>query len=322
MELVILDSYAAVSNDLSLDCLSPLCTKMTNYERTPPEETAQRIGNAELVIINKTVLSRDILEQCPNLRYIGIFATGYNNVDIDFCRERGIVVSNAPSYSTNAVAQVVFAYLLHFFSRIAQHDEEVHAGKWENCKDFAFYDPRIRELANKTIGIIGFGSIGRKVAALAQAFDMAVLVYSRTFRPEYEKPGLHFTSLEQLLEKSDVVTLHCPLFPENTGMIGRPELKRMKKTAFLINTARGGLIDEKAAADALNEGQIAGMAADVVSAEPIHPENPLLHAHNCILTPHIAWAAREARERLIDIVRENLQAFLDGHPQNNVANSK
>lgn len=319
MKLVILDSYTAVSTDLSLECLKELVDEMDVYGRTPPADTAARIGNAELVITNKTVLDRAVLEQCPNVKYIGLFATGYNVIDVDYCRERGIVVSNAPSYSTNAVAQLVFAFLLHFSSMVAKHDAEVHSGKWALCEDFAFYDPRICELAGKTIGIIGFGSIGKKVALLAQAFDMKVLAFSRTVRPELEEENLRFVSLERLLAESDYVTLHCPLFPETTRLINRERLAMMKPSALLINTARGGIIDEQAVADALNDGIIRGYAADVAAVEPILPENPLLQAKNCVITPHIAWAAKESRARLIELVRDNLKAFLEGSPINNVA---
>lgn len=319
MKLVILDSYTAVSTDLSLDCLRELVDEMEVYGRTAPADTAARIGDAELVLTNKTVLSREVLEKCPNVRYIGLFATGYNVIDIDYCRTNGIVVANAPAYSTNAVAQLVFAFILHFASMVDQHDREVHTGKWENCEDFAFYDPRICELADKTIGIIGCGSIGQKVAKLAQAFDLKVLVYSRTVRPELESETLRFVGLDTLLEQSDIVTLHCPLFPETAKLMNRERLSRMKRSALLINTARGGVVDEQAVADALREGVIRGYAADVASVEPISPDNPLLKAPNCLLTPHIAWAAREARARLIDIVRDNLKAFLEGNPVNNVA---
>ena len=321
MKLVILDSYTTVSTDLSLDCLRELVDSMEVYERTPPEQTAARIGDAELVLTNKTVLSREVLEQCPNVAYIGLFATGYNVIDVDYCRERGIVVSNAPAYSTNAVAQMVFAFLLRACSMVARHDREVHEGRWQTCRDFTFYDPAICEVAGKTIGIIGAGSIGRKVMQLARAFDMNVLFYSRTVYPELENDFVHFVSLETLLQTSDVVTLHCPLFPETKELMNRERLAMMKPSALLINTARGGVIDEQAVADALRAGTIRYYAADVTTVEPISPDNPLLNAPNCVLTPHIAWAAKEARARLIGIVRENLLHFLQGHPTNNVAGS-
>ncbi len=319
MKLVVLDSYAAVSTDLSLDCLKEFCDEMTVYDRTDPRDVAARIGDAEMVLINKTVLSEEILSQCPSVRYIGIFATGYNVVDIGYCRSHGIVVSNAPAYSTNAVAQLVFAFLLHFASRVDQHDRQVHEGAWENCRDFAFYDPRICELAEKTIGLIGYGNIGRKVARIAHAFDMEVLVYTRTPHPEEETAHLRFCSLDELLAKSDFVSLHCPLFPETARLIDRTAVSKMKDGAVLINTARGGVIDEQAVADGLHSGKLSGAAVDVATREPINGDSPLLSAPNCVITPHMAWAAREARRRLIGIVCENVRAFLAGSPTNNVA---
>lgn len=317
MKLVVLDSYAAVSNDLSLDCLKPLCDNMEVYDRTPAELAVERIGDAELVIVNKTVLSRAVLEQCPNVKYIGLFATGYNIIDIDYARERGIVVANAPAYSTAGVAQLVFALILHFYSMTAQHDTLVHQGNWTNCVDFCFYDPHISELYGKTIGIVGFGSIGKKVAQIARAFDMNVLVYSRTVYPEYK--DVTFVSFKELLKGSDIITMHCPLFKETERMINADAIAQMKPNALIINTARGGVIDEQALADALNAGRIAGAGVDVVSVEPIAADNPLLGAKNCVITPHIAWAGRETRARLIGIVEDNLKAFLGGNPQNNVA---
>lgn len=319
MKLVILDSYCAVSDDLSLDCLKALCDEMIVYDRTKPEDTAARIGDAELVIVNKTVLSKAVLEQCPNVKYIGLFATGYNVVDISYAKEKGIVVANAPAYSTGGVAQLTFALIMHFYNLVDHHNEKVHQGDWSNCVDFCFYDRSISELYNKTIGIIGFGSIGKQVARIAQAFDMKVIVYSRTTYKEYENDNLHFVSLETLLSESDIVSLHCPLFPETANLINADTLAKMKKSAILINTSRGGVIDEQALADALNNGKIAGAGVDVVTVEPIARDNPLLTANNCIITPHIAWAGKETRARLIGIVEENLKAFLKGKPINNVA---
>ena len=319
MKLIVLDSYAAVSTDLSLDCLKPYCDRMEVYERTPPELLAARIGDAEAILVNKTVITRSIMEQCLNLRYIGLFATGYNVVDIVAAKERGIVVSNAPSYSTSAVAQLTFGLILHFYCLIASHDARVHAGEWTNCRDFCFYDPRIRELSGKTIGLVGFGHIAKKTAALAQAFDMNVLVWSRTVYPEYESKSLCFVSFDELLKNSDIVSLHCPLFPETTRLSKAEAVSKMKKGAILINTARGAVIDEQAVADGLNSGHLAGAGIDVAEKEPIPAESPLLSAKNCVITPHIAWACRESRERLIEIVKDNFCAFLAGKPKNNVA---
>ncbi|WMJ24275.1 D-2-hydroxyacid dehydrogenase [Paludicola sp. MB14-C6] len=319
MKLVVLDSYAAVSNDLSLDCLNKYCDEMTVYDRTLPQDTVVRIGNAEMVIVNKTLLHKEVLEQCPNLKYIGLFATGYNIIDIDYCKEHGIVVANAPAYSTSGVAQLTFAFLMHFYNKVDQHNNEVHNGMWTNCQDFCFYDKGISELMGKTIGLIGFGSIAKQVARIAQAFDMRVLVSSRTRYPEYESNTLRFVDMNTLLKNSDIISIHCPLFPETRNLINQEAIDKMKPNAILINTARGPIIDEKVVAKALNEGRIAGAGVDVVSAEPIKADNPLLSAKNCVITPHIAWAGKETRARLIQIVAENLKNFVLGNPSNNVA---
>lgn len=319
MKLVVLDSYAAVSTDLSLGDFHALCDEMTVYDRTPADKIVERIGDAEMILINKTIITRAVMESCPNLKYIGLFATGYNVVDIECAKERDIVVSNAPAYSTNGVAQLTFAFLLHFFSLVAKHNDEVHHGAWCESEDFCFYDPRIRELAGKTIGLVGFGNIAKKVAQIAQAFDMNVLVYSRTVYPQYESDTLRFVSLDTLLKESDVISLHCPLFKETTRLINSETIAKMKKGALLINTARGGVIDEQAVADALNSGHLAGAGLDVATVEPINEDSPLLTAKNCVITPHIAWACKESRERLIDIVYENTEAFVNGTPKNNVA---
>ena len=319
MKLVVLDSYAAVSTDLSLSNFHALCDEMAVYDRTPADKIVERIGDAEMILINKTIITRTVMESCPNLKYIGLFATGYNVVDIECAKERGIVVSNAPGYSPHGVAQLIFAFLLHFFSLVTKHNDEVHHGAWCESEDFCFYDPRIRELAGKTIGLIGFGNIAKKVAQIAQAFDMNVLVYSRTVYPQYESDTLHFVSLDTLLKESDVISLHCPLFKETTRLINSETIAKMKKGALLIKTARGGAIDEQAVADALNSGHLAGAGLDVATVEPINEDSPLLTAKNCVITPHIAWACKESRERLIDIVYENTEAFINGTPKNNVA---
>lgn len=319
MKLVVLDSYCAVSNDLSLDCLKQYCDEMTVYDRTKPEDVVTRIGDAEMIIVNKTALSRDVLSQCPNVKYIGLFATGYNIVDIEYAKERGIVVANAPAYSTSGVAQLTFALIMHFYNLVDKHNTEVHSGDWENCKDFCFYDKRIGELYHKTIGLIGFGSIGKQVAKIAQAFDMNVLVFSRTRYPEYENETLHFVDFDTLLKNSDIVSIHCPLFKETTNLINHDAISKMKPSAILINTARGAIIDQQALADGLNNGSIAGAGIDVVTVEPIAKNNPLLTSINCVITPHIAWAGKETRARLIGIVSDNVKSFLNGTPKNNVA---
>lgn len=319
MKLVILDSYTAVCTGLEAGELHQLADEVAVYEYTPPELCAERIGDAEMVLINKALLPAETLAKCKNLRYVGLFATGYNVVDVDYCKEHGIVVANVPGYSTPAVAQLTLGLMLEFSLLLHKHDREVHEGKWTVSQTFSFYDPRIFELQGKTLGIIGFGSIGRQVARLAEAFGMRMLVWSRTRYPEYEKENLQFTSLENLLAKSDIVTLHVPLFPETAGLMGAENLARMKPGAFLINTARGGLVDEAAIHQALETGALAGYGTDVAAIEPIPADSPLLTAKNCIITPHIAWACRESRERLLQVVCENVRAFLAGNPQNNVA---
>jgi len=319
MKLVVLDSYAAVSGDLSLEAFNEFCDEVISYDRTKPNEVVSRIGNAELVIVNKTVLSKEILEQCPNVKYIGLFSTGYNIIDTQYAKERGIVVSNVPQYSTQGVAQLVFAFILHFYNLVDKHSQEVGQGKWTNSLDFCFYDRGLAELAGKTIGIIGFGSIGKKVAQIAEAFDMQILVHSKTRYAEYESEALRFVDFDTMLKNSDIITIHCPLFDETRNLIDESAIAKMKPNAILINTARGPIVDEKALANALNNGVISGAGVDVVSHEPILADNPLLSAKNCIITPHIAWAGKETRARLIKMSVENLKAFLEGCPINNVA---
>ncbi len=310
MKIVVLDGFAAASTDLSYDFLQKYCDDLKVYDRTNKDEIVERIADAQMVITNKVVLSADILSQCKNVKYIGILATGYNNIDIEYCKNNGIVVSNAPGYSTNGVAQLVFAYIFHFYNMVSTHNYRVHNGEWENCKDFAFFDNNISELSGKTIGIIGYGSIGKKVAAIAKTLDMNVLAYSRSYKD---------CDIDTLFLKSDIITMHCPLFPETKNLVNKDSLSKMKKSAILINTARGPVVNEQDLADALNSQQIRGAAVDVVSAEPIKKDNPLLKAKNCIITPHLGWADKESRERLMKIVEENVSSFINGKPINNVA---
>ncbi|MFZ2538480.1 MAG: D-2-hydroxyacid dehydrogenase [Oscillospiraceae bacterium] len=319
MKIVILDSYTAVSTDLSFDCLKEITSDITSYDRTQPQDVVKRIGNADAILINKTQITKEVLEQCPNLKYIGIFATGYNMVDLVYCKGHNIVVSNVPGYSTNAVAQLTFSFILNFTFLIDKHNKEVHEGKWIENDTFCYYDPRITELYGKTLGVVGFGNIAKQVARIASAFDMNVVVYSRTKYPEYENENLHFVDMDTLLQKSDIITLHVPLFKETEKLINRDAIAKMKQSAILINTARGGIIDEQAVADALNCNKLAGAGLDVTTVEPILKTNPLLTAKNCVITPHIAWSCREARARLIGVVCDNIKAFQKGEPQNNVA---
>lgn len=318
MKIVILDSHTSVTKDLSLDCLNEITNDITIYDRTMPEDRVSRIGDAQIILTNRTIMDRETIEQCKNLKYIGTFATGYNTIDLECCKEHNIVVCNVPGYSTNAVAQLTFSFILNLTFLIDKHNKEVHEGKWVENDDFCYYDSRITELYGKTLGIVGFGNIGKQVARIASAFDMNVLVYSRTKYSEYENENLHFVDMDTLLEKSDIVSLHLPLFKETEKLINSNAISKMKQSAILVNTARGGIIDEQAVADALNSGKLGGAGLDVVTVEPILPTNPLLTAKNCIITPHIAWSCKESRARLIEIVCNNIKAFIEGKPQNNV----
>ncbi len=314
MKMVILDGYALNPGDLSYEPLKEL-GNLACYDRTPTQLTAQRIDDAEIVFTNKTLIDRDVLESCPNVRYIGLFSTGYNVVDIKCAKERGIVVSNVPDYSSGAVAQHVFALLLALTNRVAEHNAQVQAGEWISSKDFCFYD-KLTELSGKTMGIVGFGQIGQKVARIANAFDMQVLVFTRTQRPVPEGMHVRFTDSDTLFAESDFVSLHCPLTEETKGLVNAAVLGRMKPTAVLINTSRGPVVSQTDLAEALNKGRIAGAGLDVVDVEPMTVDNPLLRAKNCIITPHIAWAALETRKRLLNTVISNVKAFLEGNPVN------
>lgn len=304
MNITILDGYCLNPGDLSWDDLRAL-GNLTVYDRTPAAEAAARAAGADIVLTNKTPMPRAVIEALPDLRYIGVLATGYNIVDIDAARARKIVVTNIPAYGTGSVAQFVFALLLELCHRVAAHSEAVHAGDWSRNPDWSFsLSPQI-ELAGKTMGIAGYGRIGRQTAAIAEAFGMNVLAFD-TDRG----------SLEEVLRESDVISLHVPLFPETRELINRDSLAKMKSTAFLINTSRGPLVNEADLAEALNTGRIAGAALDVLSQEPPHTGNPLLSARNCVITPHMAWSTREARQRLLEIATENVRSFQLGQLRN------
>lgn len=313
MKIVILDAYAANPGDLSWDEFAAL-GELTVYDRTAQEYAAARIGDAEVVFINKVRLTDDIFAACPNLKLVCILATGYNIVDLAAAKRRGITVCNVPGYSTRAVVQMTFALLLEICQQVGLHSGAVHTGRWQTCPDFCFWDRPLIELDGKTIGIVGYGAIGSAVGTVAQALGMKLLVTARHEKPVPE--GARFVSLPELLAQSDVVSLHCPQTAENARMIDAGALAQMKDGAILINTARGGLLDEQAVADALRSGKLLAAGMDVVSAEPIRADNPLLTAPNCFLTPHIAWAPLETRRRLQAISAENLRAFLAGKPQN------
>ena len=306
MKIVILDAYAANPGDLSWDEFAVL-GELTVYDRTAQEDAAARIGDAEVVFINKVRLTDEIFAACPNLKLVSILATGYNIVDLAAAKRRGITVCNVPGYSTRAVVQMTFALLLEICQQVGLHSGAVHTGRWQTCPDFCFWDRPLIELDGKTMGIVGYGAIG-------SAVGMKLLVTARHEKPVPE--GARFVSLPELLAQSDVVSLHCPQTAENARMIDAGALAQMKDGAILLNTARGGLLDEQAVADALRSGKLLAAGMDVVSAEPIRADNPLLTAPNCFLTPHIAWAPLETRRRLQAISAENLRAFLAGKPQN------
>ena len=316
MKIVILDGYASNPGDVRWDELAAF-GELTVYERTARDEVVSRIKDAEIVFLNKTPVDASVFEQCKKLRMIGVLATGYNIVDIAAAKAHGVTVCNVPGYSTGAVAQMTFALLLEMTQHVGEHSHAVHAGQWQSCPDFCFWNAPLTELAGKTLGIVGYGAIGQAVGRIAQAFGMQLLVTARHEKPVPE--GAAFVTLEELLTRADVVTLHCPQTAENLHMIDAAALAKLKDGALLLNTARGGLIDEQAVADALKSGKLAGYGADVVSKEPIAADNPLLTAPNCYLTPHIAWAPKETRLRLHHIAAENLRAFLNGTPQNVVS---
>jgi glycerate dehydrogenase len=317
MNIVVVDGYTLNPGDLDWAALSAL-GNCEFHDRTNADELRSRAKYAEIVLTNKVPFDVDTLMELPKLKYIGVTATGYNIIDIQAASERGITVTNVPSYGTQSVAQMTFALLLELTQRAGHHSARVREGGWTRSEDWCFWDFPLVELSGLTMGIVGFGSIGRSVAGLARAFGMNVLVNSRT-RPDKTPEGFAFVELDELFRRSDVVTLHCPLTEDTHRFVDRGRIALMKSSAYLINTSRGPLIDEGALADALDEERIAGAALDVLSAEPPRSYNPLLNARNCILTPHIAWATRAARARLMSQVVENVRAFLAGQPVNVVA---
>lgn len=317
MKLVILDGYAENPGDLRWDALRRF-GELTVYDRTNPddaEEIARRIGGAEIVITNKTPVSREVFDACKNLRLVAVLATGYNIVDAAYAKQRGIPVCNVPTYGTDAVAQYAIALLLEICSQVGHHSAAVRAGRWSESPDFCFWDTPLIELAGKTMGIIGFGRIGRAVGRIARAMGMRVLACGS--RPTEEGRAIAgYVGLPELLRQADVVSLHCPLTPQTEKIINRETLSMMKPGAILLNNARGALLDEQAVADALNEGRLYAAGVDVASSEPISEDNPLLTAKNCFITPHISWACKECRERILQATIENIAAFLAGSPVN------
>lgn len=313
MRIVVLDGHTLNPGDLSWDGLKAM-GELTVYDRTNPEQTRERAADAEVIFTNKVVFNRETIESLPKLKFIGVLATGYNVVDIAAANDAGITVCNIPAYSTQSVAQLVFAHILHFANNVALHSSSVRKGDWTQSTDFAYWLTPQTELAGKTLGIVGFGQIGQAVARIALAFGMTVLFNNRSQKATLL--NARQVDLDTLLQNSDYISINCPLTAENSGFINYVTLRKMKPSAYLVNTGRGPLINEQDLADALNNGDIAGAGLDVLSAEPALPENPLLKAKNCHITPHIAWASLEARQRLMNIATNNLKAFIDGKPIN------
>ncbi|MBE6036050.1 MAG: D-2-hydroxyacid dehydrogenase [Clostridiales bacterium] len=315
MKIVILDGYGANPGDLSWEGLEAL-GELIVYDRTPRELVAERMAGAEAVFTNKSLIDDVAMAACPDLKFIGVLATGYNVVDTAAARKRGIAVCNVPAYSTPDVVQMTMALLLEICLHVGHHSDEVHKGRWQNNADFCFWDTPLIEISGKTLGIIGYGTIGKAVARVAAAFGMKVLVTGRPGKAVEAEACCTAVTLEELLAQSDVVSLHCPLTADNQGLICKETIAKMKDGAILLNTGRGPLLNEQDVADALNSGKLYAAGVDVVSAEPIKAENPLLQAKNCIITPHIAWATEEARKRLLAVSVSNLEAFLAGKPVN------
>lgn len=315
MKIVVLDGYTLNPGDLSWDGLKALGNAVV-YDRTPADKTVERIGDAEIVITNKTVITQQVMDACPAIQYIGVLATGYNVVDITAAKTKGISVTNIPAYGTRSVSQFAIALLLEICHHIGDHSQSVKAGDWTRNADFCYWNYPLIELAGKTIGIIGYGLIGQQTAAIAQALGMKVLAHSRNRNAELESDTVQYADLDELFARADIISLHCPLSESTRGIINKDSIGKMKDGVIIINTSRGPLIVEEDLADALTSGKVHAAAVDVVSTEPISADNPLLQAKNCIITPHIAWAPREARERLLHIAVDNLKSFLDGSPVN------
>lgn len=317
MKIVVLDGYTLNAGDLSWEGLSQL-GEVQVYDRTPAAEIRNRIGDAEIILTNKTPLNKEMLKSCPNLKYIGVLATGFNVVDTKAAAEQNIVVTNIPTYGTTAVAQFAFALLLELCHHVGEHASSVKAGDWSSCEDFCYWNYPLVELAGKTLGIIGFGRIGQATAKIAVAFGMDVLAYDEYKIDGVETDQIRYAELDEVYAKSDVISLHCPLTDKNQAMINKDSIAKMKDGVFIINTSRGPLINENDLAAALASGKVAGAGVDVVSTEPIKLDNPLLKAPNCLITPHIAWAPKESRTRLMSIAVDNLKQFLAGNVINKV----
>jgi glycerate dehydrogenase len=326
--IVVLDGHAINPGDLSWKPFEDFGEVLV-YDRTPWEQIAGRLYDVEIAFTNKALFSRELFEKLPKLTYLGVLATGYNLIDVAAAHEMGITVTNIPEYASYATAQMTLALLLEMTNRTARHDLLVHEGSWTKCPDFCFWESNLTELWNKTIGIVGYGKIGRRVAIIARSLGMKVLVTSRTIEADLasgsitstasENDGIILTTLQNLLSQSDVISIHCPLTPDTKNLICRDTISHMKEGVLLINTSRGPILNERDVAEALENGKISGVAVDVLSSEPPTEDNPLLRAPNCIITPHIAWAPRETRQRLLDTAYENLKSFLSGISKNVVS---
>ncbi|MBI9017613.1 MAG: D-2-hydroxyacid dehydrogenase [Phycisphaerae bacterium] len=314
MNIVLLDSYTLNPGDLSWGPLETL-GEFIRYERTKPTDIIERAKDAEIILTNKTVITKEIISSLKKLRYIGVLATGYNVIDVDAARAAGVIVTNVPAYSTDSVAQTVFAHVLAHCQHVGDHDKAVHQGRWSDCKDFSYWDYPLIELADLTLGIVGLGHIGRAVGRIGYAFGMRVTAFNRSELNDVP-PYITMTSLAEIFNDSDIISINCALTAETEKMVSRKLIAQMKPSARIFNASRGGIIDEQGLADALNQGQIAGAGLDVLSTEPPSADNPLLTAKNCTITPHIAWATKAARGRCLRAVADNIAAFIDGKPAN------
>lgn len=314
MKIVMLDAYTTNPGDLSWDNFNVL-GELTVYDRTPSEKIIERAKDADIIITNKTPITKDIIDALPNLKFIALMSTGYNIVDYVYLKKKGIPVSNIPSYSTDAVAQLVMSFILELAMNVGVHSESVKNGEWTACSDFCYWKSPLTELTGKTLGIFGLGKIGRAVAKRAKAFGMNIVAYAPRIHGD-EPDYIKLMPLKEMLNTSDIVSMHCPLTPETEGVVNREFISEMKDGAYFINTSRGTVVDENALAEALNSGKLSGAGLDVLSTEPPRSDNPLLTAKNCFITPHIAWASFETRKRLISILYDNIKAFTDGKPQN------
>ena len=315
LKIVILDAFALNPGDLSWDWLKKL-GECDIYDRTPADKILERCIGADIVITNKTPLTKETLSQLSNLKYIALESTGYNVVDCEYAKSMGVPVSNIPSYSTNAVAQLTFSLILEITNAVGIHSESVRNGDWANCPDFCYWKTPLTELCGKTLGIVGFGQIGQAVADIAEAFKMNIVAVSGHETDQSHRKNFSWVDMDTLAKTSDIISFHCPLTEKTTGLVNEEFISKCKDGAIIINTSRGPVVDDQALADALNNGKLRGAGLDVLTVEPPKADNPLLSAKNCFITPHIAWAGFETRERLMKILEENVKAYLNGNPQN------